>query len=637
MTARNGVAVYSLALILTIATFFLRQALSVSFGERPLLILFMFPVIVSALSGGFGPGLAATLTAAASTQYFLIPPVGSFAFAAEHDLIQWGMLIANGVLVSFLSESLHRSRQRETARWRQLTAIQGHLQQVETRFQATFELAAVGIALVAPDGRWLQVNRKLCEIVGYSEAELLARTIRDITYKDDLQAELDSMQRMLAGDIKTFSLEERYLRKDGAPIWINLAATLVRKSDATPDYFIAVIKDIHHRKEAEAALKAREAMLKEAQHLAGVGNWAWDIGTGVHAWSDEIYHIYGRDPALPPAVYPEVRAYFTPESWVRLAAAVETSLAQGTPYECDAEVVRADGAHCWIVARGEAVRDGDGNIVNLHGTVQDITERKQAEEEIRRLNADLERRVAERTAELTAANRELDSFAYAVSHDLRAPLRAMSGFSQALKEDYGSQLQGEAQVYLEQIDLASRKMSDLIDGLLTLSRSTRGELRHDTVDLCTLSEHVFAELARDEPERQVTVQLEAGLQAYGDARMIEVVMHNLLGNAWKYTAHAAMPCIRVYAEEQGGERRFCVADNGAGFDMAHANRLFQPFQRLHRQEEFSGIGIGLATVQRIVHRHGGVIEARGEPGQGAVFRFTLSDMPADSAGSKKEA
>jgi signal transduction histidine kinase len=266
-----------------------------------------------------------------------------------------------------------------------------------------------------------------------------------------------------------------------------------------------------------------------------------------------------------------------------------------------------------------------------------VASRQRTLEELRRLNADLERRVTERTAELTAANRELDSFAYAVSHDLRAPLRAMSGFSQALKTDYGSQLQGDAKIYLEQIDLASHKMSQLIDGLLTLSRSTRGELQYDVIDISELSKQLLAELAQSETGRQVKVEVEDGLQARGDARMIEAVMRNLLGNAWKYTAHTAAPRIRVHAEERDGARRFCVADNGAGFDMAHANRLFQAFQRLHRQDEFPGIGIGLATVQRIVHRHGGIIEAYGEPNKGATFSFTLSDMPAKAALADMEA
>lgn len=377
--------------------------------------------------------------------------------------------------------------------------------------------------------------------------------------------------------------------------------------------------------------------LKEAQRLASVGNWDWDIQSDTHVWSEEVYRIYGRDPALPPAIYPEIQKYFTPESWVTFSAAVEKGLAQGVPYECDAEILRPPGyPRCWIVARGEAIRDASGNIVNLQGTVQDITERKLAEEEITRLNVDLELRVAERTAELTAANRELDTFAYAVAHDLRAPLRAMDGFSQALQEDYGGQLEGEALVFLNQISLASRKMSDLIDGLLILSRSTRGGLQYDVVDISALSKRLLVELAQSDSERHVAVEVEAELQARGDVRMIEVIMRNLLANAWKYTTHVAEPSIRIYAEERDNARFFCVADNGAGFDMAHVNRLFKPFQRLHRQDEFPGIGIGLATVQRIVNRHAGVIEARGEPGKGAIFCFTLSDMPVDSVQDKKE-
>ena len=389
-----------------------------------------------------------------------------------------------------------------------------------------------------------------------------------------------------------------------------------------------LFSDTHER--LRRAQQNSAAKLKEAQQLAGIGSWDWNIRTHVHIWSDQIYRIYGRDPALPPAVYPEVQHYFVPESWVRLAAAVEQCLAKGIPYECDAKVLRPDGSHRWIVARGAAKYDTDGTVIGLHGTIQDITERKRAEQEIRRLNTELEKRVAERTAELTAANRELDSFAYAVSHDLRAPLRAMSGFSQALAEDYGERFQGDGKVYLNQIGLACRKMSELIDGLLALSRSTRGGLlQHDVLDISGLSERLLAELAQSHPKRQVAVQVQAGLQACGDGRMIESVLRNLLGNAWKYTTQTVAPCIRVYTEEQDGAPRFCVADNGAGFDMAYADKLFQPFQRLHRQDEFPGIGIGLATVQRIVHRHGGVIEAQGNPGKGATFCFTLPGMPVN--------
>ena len=260
---------------------------------------------------------------------------------------------------------------------------------------------------------------------------------------------------------------------------------------------------------------------------------------------------------------------------------------------------------------------------DLLATFFDITERRKAEEEVRLLNIDLEHRVVERTAELVSANRELESFAYAVSHDLRSPLRAMSGFTHALLEDYGDKLEGDAKTYLNQIDIASCKMGELIDGILTLSRSTRGEMKHDQIDISTLATEILEELARDEPERKVEARVEPNLSATGDASMIEAVLRNLLGNAWKYTGKTDAAVIRVFWGEIEGKQGFCVTDNGAGFDNAHIGRLFKPFQRLHRQDEFPGLGIGLATVQRIVNRHGGELLAKGQVGNGATFCFTL--------------
>lgn len=381
--------------------------------------------------------------------------------------------------------------------------------------------------------------------------------------------------------------------------------------------------EIAERKQTEAALMASEAALKDAQRLAGLGNWSWDITTDVHTWSEEIFHLYGRDPSLPPAAYPEVQQYFTPTSWARLAAAVERARRLGLPYECEAEVVRPDGSRGWVVARGEAARDAAGQVVRLSGTVQDVTASKRAKQEIQALNVGLERRVEQRTAELRSANRELESFAYAVSHDLRAPLRALNGFSQALVEDYAPRLDGEALVFLDQIQSASRRMGDLIDGILTLSRSTRGELHREPVDLGMVARRLLAMERAAQPTREVTWEVATGLEVHGDPAMLDVVMVNLIDNAWKYTAKTPGAIIRVYAQEREGVRCFCVADNGAGFDMAYAERLFQPFQRLHRQDEFPGIGIGLATVQRIISRHGGTIAAEGVPGGGAIFRFTL--------------
>ena len=290
-----------------------------------------------------------------------------------------------------------------------------------------------------------------------------------------------------------------------------------------------------------------------------------------------------------------------------------------------------NGKPVHVSATVSPIRDRKGRIVGASKIARDITVRKEAEDEILRLNADLERRVEERTAELRAANHEMESFTYAVSHDLRAPLRAMAGFSLALIEDYGDTIEGEAREYLDQIIVASRHMGALIDGLLHLSRCTRGEVVRDGIDLSAMAELIREELRQAHPDRRVTWRIQPGLSAWGDPRLIEIVMRNLMGNALKYTARTDGAEIRVFGEATDEGARCCVADNGAGFDPAHADKLFRPFQRLHRQEEFPGLGIGLATVQRIMLSHGGGIDARSAPGKGATFCFTV---PAESNTAK---
>lgn len=269
------------------------------------------------------------------------------------------------------------------------------------------------------------------------------------------------------------------------------------------------------------------------------------------------------------------------------------------------------------------LRDENGQPVNRVAYALDLTERRRAEQEVRLLNGVLELRVSERTAALSAANRELDSFAYSVSHDLRAPLRTMNGFAQILVSEHGDELDVSAKNCVNRILAASLKMGELIEGMLTLSHSARVELRRDAVDLSGMATRRLAELAQGHPARHVTVEVQPGLMATGDARMMEMVMSNLIENAWKYTGKTPAPVIRVHRGTVRGVTGFCVTDNGNGFDMAHADRLFQPFQRLHRREEFDGTGVGLATVQRIIERHGGQIVAEAAPGQGASFCFTL--------------
>lgn len=259
----------------------------------------------------------------------------------------------------------------------------------------------------------------------------------------------------------------------------------------------------------------------------------------------------------------------------------------------------------------------------LRANVEMALFKHKAEEEVRRLNADLERRVRERTQELEAANKEMEAFAYSVSHDLRAPLRAIDGFSQALLEDYRDKVDAEGQDYLRRVRAASQRMAKLIDDLLHLSRLSRAPMNRQSVDLSVLAERVVSELRTVEPFRGVEVLIAPGVMAEGDPGLLEVVLKNLLSNAWKFTGKTSHARIEFGVTDHDGRPAFFVRDNGAGFDMAYADRLFGAFQRLHSEDEFPGTGIGLATVQRIIRRHGGRVWAEGAVGKGATFYFVL--------------
>lgn len=247
-------------------------------------------------------------------------------------------------------------------------------------------------------------------------------------------------------------------------------------------------------------------------------------------------------------------------------------------------------------------------------------------DELKQLNAELEQRVAERTAELAAANKELEAFCYSVSHDLRAPLRSIDGFSLAILEDYGHLLDEEGQGYLRRVRLASQRMAELIDGLLNLSRLTRGEIVRQEVDLSTTAAEVATVLKQAQPDRKICVIIEPDLKTYGDSGMLRILFENLLSNAFKFTANRTDAKVEIgkTVDKESDRTVFYVRDNGAGFNMVYADKLFGAFQRLHTVHEFPGNGIGLAIVQRIIIRHGGKIWAHGEVGHGASFFFSLS-------------
>jgi PAS domain S-box-containing protein len=303
------------------------------------------------------------------------------------------------------------------------------------------------------------------------------------------------------------------------------------------------------------------------------------------------------------------------------AAAVDALLKTGKVHGKEFSFRKKNGEAITGLFSAEIITiDGEKNILSSIG---DITARKQAEEAVRRLNEELESRVLQRTAQLEASNREVESFSYSVSHDLRSPLRSIDGFSQALYEEYGDKLNDTGKGYLDRVRKATQKMGLLIDDLLKLLKVTRSEIQPESIDLSSMVRGIAEAKQKNNPDRVVEATVQEGIVVQGDPHLIRIALMNLLDNAWKFTVNASHPRIEFGAVAKDGETCYFIRDNGVGFDMAYADKMFGAFQRLHTPEEFAGTGIGLATVQRIIHRHRGRVWAEGEVGKGATFYFTL--------------
>ena len=320
----------------------------------------------------------------------------------------------------------------------------------------------------------------------------------------------------------------------------------------------------------------------------------------------------------------QVVAKLAPEATERRLAAFRRAIATGQVMRYRSAIESPAG-----IQQRDAllvpITDAAGLVTHLFYRGADITESVEQQAQLERLNAELERKVSARTEELSAANRELEAFAYSVSHDLRAPLRGIDGFSKLLMESHAESLDADGMAYLQRIRKGILRMGALIDDLLRISRVTRGQLKRENVDLSAMTGEIAADLQRQAIGRKVEWRIEPGVTVSADAGLMRLVLENLLGNAWKYTRDTVVPVIEFGAAASDGGVEFHVRDNGAGFDMAYADKLFQPFQRLHGAREFEGTGIGLATVARAVHRHGGRVRGFGEPGRGAVIHVFLPD------------
>jgi len=381
--------------------------------------------------------------------------------------------------------------------------------------------------------------------------------------------------------------------------------------------------EVDQRRLTEAGVHESDERLKLALSASHMGIWTMELKDQVRIISApesdallglEAGEFDGSEKALFDMIHPEDRQ--------TVRQAISRAIKIQGDYETEFRILPRDRATRWVLSRGSAYLDSRREPNRLVGVAIDITALKQAQEEVLRLNVELERRVADRTAQLEAISKELEAFSYSVSHDLRAPLRSIRGFSQVLLDRYASKLDARGAEFLRRAAESSQSMDTLIDDLLQLSKISRAELRPQPVDLSALAETVAAELGQAEPKRAVKFVIAPGLQASGEERLLRIVLENLLRNAWKFTVNQPRALIE-FGHSSGPPAAFFVRDNGAGFDMKYADRLFNAFQRLHSANEFPGRGIGLATVQRILNRHGGRAWAEGALQQGATFYFTL--------------
>ncbi|MDR3672145.1 MAG: PAS domain S-box protein [Holophaga sp.] len=580
----------------------------------PYVWFLFYPVVfLSAWLGGFLPGLGAACLSTALVWWFFIPPVHALVKPLPATYLNAGMFLVMGGLFSYFHQRLRQAELRATeARLREQGLVLDRLSRLAKIGNWSFDVATL-------KGTWSEEVARIHDL----DPSIPPNVQMGLGYyhEEDRPAMAEAVRRCVE-EGQAYDLELRLVSARGVLKWVRAMGSPVFQ-DGRVVQVRGALEDITERKVTALALQKSEERYRSLFEQAGVGVVVIDSPAGrLCEVNDKFCDILGYTKqellgkSFLELTHPEERD----RDRIQVGRLVRGELAE---YRVEKRYLHKDGSTVWAALAVRPLYRSDHMPLHNVSIVADITARKQAEAEILRLNATLEGRVAERTMELQAVNQELETFAYAVSHDLRAPLRAMTGFSQALQEDCGAALPPVGKGHLERIIQASQRMAGLIEGLLQMSRTTRLDLERVPVDLSAQAGTLLADLARNDPERRVRIRVEPGILVKGDPRMLESALTNLLGNAWKYTSKTADASITVDTVQEDGQRWIRIADNGSGFDMAYAGKLFQPFQRLHRQDEFPGLGIGLATVQRVVQRHGGRLKADSAPGRGATFSLVL--------------
>jgi PAS domain S-box-containing protein len=498
------------------------------------------------------------------------------------------------------------------------------LRESEERFHRLFEDDLTGNFLCTPEGKILLCNPAFAAIFGFSSCDEAVGTSMLELYIDP--RERDSLLEALKEQGKLGRYEAWRKRRDGEPIHVveNLVGDF---NDRGELYEVkGYIFDDTKRKRAEEALKESEASLARAQSIAHLANWEMDVRTEEVRGSDELYRMFNLEAGFALGAYVEK---FHPDDRAYVVDSINAALHEGRPYSIDYRIIPLADETRHVHAEGEVIHDDNGLPIKFFGTVQDITERKRLEEELRRSRDELEVRVRERTAELEWRNRELQDFAFIASHDLQEPLRKIRTFGGLIIDDSGDILREQSRDYLGRMQKAAERMQELLRSLLDYSRVTRMAEPFVETDLNKSVEVALSNLEILIGDKKGEVEVEKLPSLEADRNQMIQIFQNLIGNALKFHGSSSPPRIKIFARPvEGAEEveayRIFVEDNGVGFDEKYLDRIFVPFQRLHGRIEYEGVGMGLAICKKVLERHGGTITAKSAPGKGSTF---IIDLP----------
>ena len=601
---------YVLSILVVIVSFWLYLVLTELFGSGlPAYILFYPAIIIIALLVGLGPGLLATIVSVIIAGIWILPPIGQFTIQTPIEEIGAVLFTSIGIMISGVSELYRRNRNKAAAYDKEIALR-------ETRREKEFladilEHASLPFAVGYPDGRIGLLNQAFEQLIGYTTEELhtidWSTTLTPIEWREMEKQKLDELDR--TGQPVLY--EKEYIRKDGSRVPIELLVNVVLDLKGNPKYYYSFITDITERKKIETALKKGEQSLAEAQHIAHIGSWEWNLKTGDLNWSNELYSIYGVDQNTFIPTMSSFADYMHPDDEEYVNQHVQL-LSEGKPQNFDFRIILDDGSIRVLNTLAEVAEfDKNGKPSIIMGINQDITERKE-----------IELKLNENIKKLAQSNKELEQFAYITSHDLREPLRTITSFLQLLERRYHDQLDQDANEFIGFAVDGAKRLDVMTNDLLQYSKISRQKKEIVPVNFEHVLKHALENLKVQIEESNAIITHDPLPTINGDEELKVQLFQNIIGNAIKYRSEKP-PKIHISATKEKNQYLFSIKDNGIGMSSKHLEKIFTIFQRLHTREEYEGTGIGLAIAQKIVHQQGGQIWVESEPGKGSTFYFTI--------------